>query len=200
MRNSNESQDAQNEMMISRRNLFKVAGVGGAMVLTAQIPLLQSKAIAQTNPASSTTLGALIRIGADDVVTLVLPRAEMGQGVHTALAMLIAEELEIDLATVRMEHAPANDKLYGRPDIGVQLTGGSNSIRTHWMPTRQMATAARMMLVSAAAQTWGVEPRDCKAEKGSVIHPASGRRLRYGQLAGRAAQLAVPTEIPQTRH
>lgn len=196
MRNSNESQDAQNEMMISRRNLFKVAGVGGAMVLTAQIPLLQSKAIAQTNPASSTTLGALIRIGADDVVTLVLPRAEMGQGVHTALAMLIAEELEIDLATVRMEHAPANDKLYGRPDIGVQLTGGSNSIRTHWMPTRQMATAARMMLVSAAAQTWGVEPRDCKAEKGSVIHPASGRRLRYGQLAGRAAQLAVPTEIP----
>ena len=70
MRNSNESQDAQNEMMISRRNLFKVAGVGGAMVLTAQIPLLQSKAIAQTNPASSTTLGALIRIGADDVVTL----------------------------------------------------------------------------------------------------------------------------------
>lgn len=196
MQNTHDSQDSLNAVMLSRRTLFKVASVGGAMVLTAQIPLLPSNAMAQANTATASTLGALIRIGSDNVVTLVLPRAEMGQGVHTSIAMLIAEELEIDLAKVRMEHAPANDKLYGRPDNGIQITGGSNSIRAHWLPTRQMGAAARLMLVSAAAQTWGVDPRACKAENGSVVHSASGRRLSYGQLAARAAQLPVPTEIP----
>lgn len=181
---------------VSRRSLLKAVGAGGALLLTVQIPLFAAKATAQTQGEGSASLSALVRIDADSVVTLVMPRAEMGQGIYTALSMLIAEELEVDLSTVRLEHAPANDKLYGRPDIGVQLTGGSNSVRTAWLPVRRVGAAARMMLVSAAAQTWGVEVSECKAEQGSVVHAASGRRLRYGQLAARAAQLPVPTQIP----
>lgn len=193
---TDKTESLPQEPLVSRRSVLKTAGAGGALLLTVQIPLFAAKATAQTQETGSSSLSALVRIDADSVVTLVMPRAEMGQGIYTALSMLIAEELEVDLATVRLKHAPANDKLYGRPDIGVQLTGGSNSVRTAWLPVRRVGAAARMMLVSAAAQTWGVEVGECKAEQGSVVHAASGRRLRYGQLAARAAQLPVPTQIP----
>lgn len=149
-----------------------------------------------TQNAPPATFNAVVRISDDDVVTLVMPRVEMGQGTYTALPMLIAEELEVNLARVRLEHAPADDKLYALPGGNVQVTGGSNSIRTAWLPMRQAGAAARSMLVSAAAQTWGVEACACKAHNGSVLHAASGRRLRYGEVAARAAQLPVPTQIP----
>jgi isoquinoline 1-oxidoreductase beta subunit len=179
---------------VTRRSWLKAAGAGGALLLTVQLPLAATKAVAKGAPPA--TFSAVVRIGADDVVTLVMPRVEMGQGTYTALPMLIAEELEVDLARVRLEHAPADDKLYGRPDVGVQVTGGSNSIRTAWLPMRQAGAAARLMLVSAAAQAWGVDVSACKTHNGSVLHPASGKRLRYGELAARAAQLPVPTQIP----
>lgn len=181
-------------VQLSRRSLLKAAGAGGALLLTVQLPLVATKAFAESKDAASATFSAVIRIGADDVVTLVMPRVEMGQGIYTAMSMLIAEELEIDLDKVRLEHSPANDKLYGRPDTGVQITGGSNSVRTAWLPMRQAGAAARMMLISAAAQTWGVEASACKAENGSVVHTASGRTLRYGQLAAKAAKLPMPAE------
>lgn len=179
---------------VSRRSLLKAAGVGGALLLTVQLPMAATKAVARNAPPA--TFNAVVRIGADDVVTLVMPRVEMGQGTYTAVPMLIAEELEVDLARVRLEHAPADDKLYALPGGNVQVTGGSNSIRTAWLPMRQAGAAARMMLVSAAAQTWGVEASACNAHNGSVLHAASGRRLRYGELAARAAQLPVPKQIP----
>lgn len=181
---------------LSRRGFLKVAGAGSALLLSVPLPVLATKAWAQTEARGAGSLSALVRIDSDSVVTLVMPRAEMGQSIYTALSMLIAEELEIDLASVRLEHAPANDKLYGRPDNGVQITGGSNSVRTAWLAMRQAGAAARIMLVSAAAQTWGVEAGSCKAENGSVVHGASGRRLTYGELAPRAAQLPVPERIP----
>ena len=183
-------------VQLSRRSVLKAAGAGGALLLTVQLPLAATKAVAAPAHASPATFNAVVRIGADDVVTLVMPRVEMGQGTYTAVPMLIAEELEVDLANVRLEHAPADDKLYALPGGSVQVTGGSNSIRTSWLPMRQAGAAARMMLVSAAAQAWGVETSACKAESGSVLHTASGRRLRYGELAALAAQLPVPAQIP----
>jgi isoquinoline 1-oxidoreductase beta subunit len=183
----------QDTLQLTRRTMLKAAGVGGALLLTVQLPLAATKAVAPSGAPA--TFNAVVRIGADDVVTLVMPRVEMGQGTYTAVPMLIAEELEVDLAKVRLEHAPADDKLYALPGAGVQVTGGSNSIRTAWLPMRQAGAAARMMLVAAAAQTWGVEAGACKAENGVVVHAATGRRLRYGALAARAAKLPVPTEI-----
>ncbi len=182
---------------LSRRSLLKAAGAGGALLLTVQVPLLATKAMAaQSNEAAPAAFNAVVRIGADDVVTLVMPRVEMGQGTYTAVPMLIAEELEVDLAKVRLEHAPADDKLYAVPGGGVQVTGGSNSVRSSWLPMRQAGAAARMMLVAAAAQAWRVETSTCRADNGSVVHLPSGRRVRYGELAERAAKLPVPTEIP----
>lgn len=181
---------------LTRRTLLKAAGAGGALLMSVQLPLLATKAFAAPEGAARATFNAVVRIGSDDVVTLVMPRAEMGQGVYTALSMMIAEELEVDLARVRLEHAPADDKLYGRPDVGVQVTGGSGSVRTAWLPMRQAGATARTMLVAAAAQTWGVDPAACTAKDGSVLHTGSGRRLRYGELAARAAQLPVPTQVP----
>lgn len=181
---------------LTRRALLKATGAGGALLLTVQLPLAATKAVAAPKDAPRATFNAVVRVGADDVVTLVMPRVEMGQGTYTALSLLIAEELEVDLARVRLEHAPADDKLYALPGAGVQVTGGSNSVRTAWLPMRQAGAAARMMLVAAAAQAWGVDAAACKAENGSVVHAASGRRLRYGELAARAAQLPVPTQIP----
>jgi isoquinoline 1-oxidoreductase beta subunit len=134
---------------------------------------------------------AWLRIGADDTVLVEVDRSEMGQGVTTSLPMLLAEELEADWTTVRIEFAPA-DKAYFNPLFGAQGTGGSTSIRAAYTPLRQAGAAAREMLIAAAAQTWGVDRAQCRAAQGSVIHAASGRRLRYGALVAAAAALPVP--------
>ena len=121
-----------------------------------------------------------------------LPQAEMGQGIYTALPMLVAEELEIGLDQVRVEHAPADDRVYANPLLGFQATGGSTSIRAFYEPMRQAGATARTMLVAAAAQRWGVEPADCRAENGAVVAPGSGRKLTYGELADEAASCRPP--------
>src|SRR3546814_6628395 len=107
------------------------------------------------------------------LVTLVIPSAEMGQGIYTAEAMLLAEELEVGLDQVRLEHSPPSDALYANPLIGVQLTGGSTSVRAFWTPLRQAGAAARTLLVAAAAKQWGVDPSILKAQLGKV---ADGKR------------------------
>jgi len=180
---------------VSRRTFLKAAGVGGALLLSVDLPLPFSRALAANGGRTNATFNAVVRIDTDDVVTLVMPRVEMGQATYTSLPMLIAEELEVDLARVRLEHAPPDDRLYAPTPGGQQITGGSDSVRTAWLPMRRAGAAARMMLVAAAAQTWGVEPAQCTARNGSVMHTPSGRQLRYGELAGRAAQLPVPAEI-----
>ncbi|EJE49308.1 aerobic-type carbon monoxide dehydrogenase, large subunit CoxL/CutL-like protein, partial [Acidovorax sp. CF316] len=141
---------------------------------------------------SSFEPNAFIRIGTDDTITLTMARVEMGQGIYTALAMLIAEELEVPLASVELAHAPADAARYGNPRAGgAQITGGSNSIMGAWEPMRTAGATARMMLVSAAAQEWGVPAAECTAQAGTVRHPATGRQLRYGQLTQRAAGLPL---------
>ncbi|QDL38708.1 xanthine dehydrogenase family protein molybdopterin-binding subunit [Rhodoferax sediminis] len=176
----------------TRRSILKAFAVGGALMVIVELAAGASKTA--TN-AQDQVLNAIVRVGADDVVTLVMPRVEMGQGTYTSLPLLIAEELEIDPAWVRLEHAPADDKLYANPSLGIQATGGSTSVSSAWIPMRQAGAAARIMLIQAAAKAWGVEPSACRAENGSVVHAATGRRLSYGKLAVQAAAVPVPAEI-----
>jgi len=138
---------------------------------------------------------AFVRIGADGRVTLVIPQIEMGQGMYTALPMLIAEELEVGLDQITVEQAPPNEKLYVNPLFGIQATGGSTSVRAFFEPLRKAGAAARMMLVAAAAAQWRVDPSTCRAKAGIVTHGPSGRSLTYGALAKHASEQPVPTEL-----
>jgi isoquinoline 1-oxidoreductase beta subunit len=124
-----------------------------------------------------------------------MPQVEMGQGVYTAIAMILAEELDADLAQVALEHAPPSDKLYGNPAFGIQATGNSNSIRAWWQGLREAGAAARAMLVQAAAKQWQVDPASCTASKSEVTHKDSGRKLSYGELAS-AASSETPKDVP----
>src|ERR1700739_4664303 len=104
---------------------------------------------------------AFIRIDRQGAVTLIMPQVEMGQGVYTSIAMILAEELDAQWGQVRVEAAPPSDKLYGNPTFGIQATGNSNSIRAFWMPLRKAGAASRAMLIQAAAQQWKVDPARC---------------------------------------
>src|SRR6202008_587683 len=139
---------------------------------------------------------AFIRIGGDGQIVLIMPYVEMGQGTYTSIPMLIAEELEVDLKQVRLEHAPPNEKLYGNPLLGgIQATGNSNAIRAAWQPMREAGAAARIMLVAAAAKRWRVDPASCRAQSGEVLHAPTGRRIGYGGLAADAAHMPVPENV-----
>lgn len=176
---------------LSRRNfLINSAVAGGGLVLSLSLSLGENKAAG----AEAFVPNAFIRIGGDGQVVLTMPYVEMGQGTYTSIPMLIAEELEVDLKQVRLEHAPPNEKLYFNPLLGVQATGNSNAIRGAWKPLREAGAAARMMLIEAAAKRWGVDAKSCRAEAGEVIH-SSGKRLSYGDLAADAARLPVPTNV-----
>src|SRR6516164_10381838 len=132
-------------------------------------------------PTSSRPMPS-IRIGSDGRIVLIMPYVEMGQGTYTSIPMLIAEELEVDLKQIQVEHAPPNEKLYANPLLGVQATGNSNAIRGGWKPLREAGAAARTMLVSAAAKRWKVDPASCGTQSGDVLHPSTGKRLKYGEL------------------
>jgi isoquinoline 1-oxidoreductase beta subunit len=146
-------------------------------------------------PESDASLApnAWVRVGSDGVVTVMIDRSEMGQGVITALTMLVAEELDADWARVRYEQASAN-AIYSNPvfPVAVQVTGGSASVRAAWTPLREAGAKARAMLVEAAAIQWGVVPETCRTERGRVIHEESKRSSDYGELAALAAALPVP--------
>jgi isoquinoline 1-oxidoreductase beta subunit len=133
---------------------------------------------------------AYLRITPDNKVTIVVARSEMGQGVRTALPMILAEELEADWKQIEIEQAGAST-LYGD-----QGTGGSASVKSTWDPMRKAGAAAREMLISAAALTWGVPRSTCAAREGAVLHGESKRRLSYGELAEKAATLPIPTDVP----
>jgi isoquinoline 1-oxidoreductase beta subunit len=133
---------------------------------------------------------AYLRITPDNKITVVVARSEMGQGVRTALPMILAEELEADWKEIEIEQAGAST-LYGD-----QTTGGSASVKTTWDPMRKAGAAAREMLISAAALTWGVPRSTCAAVEGNILHGASKRRLSYGELAEKAATLPIPTDVP----
>src|SRR5580704_9695126 len=138
---------------------------------------------------------AFIRIGSDGQVVLIMHYVEMGQGTYTSIPMLIAEELDVSLKQVRLEHAPPNEKLYANPMLGVQATGNSNAMRGAWKPLREAGATARVMLVAAAAKRWGVDAKSCRAQEGEVVHVPTGRRLKYGELAAEAAKMPVPADV-----
>jgi len=167
------------------------AMAGGGLVLSLRLPL----AIGDAAAADAFTPNAFIRISSDNRITLTMPYVEMGQGTYTSIPMLIAEELEVDLKQVELEHAPPNEKLYANPLLGVQATGNSNAVRGAWQPLRQAGATARTMLVAAAAKRWNVDPAACRAEGGTVLHPPSGRRATYGELAADAAGMSVPDKV-----
>jgi CO/xanthine dehydrogenase Mo-binding subunit len=179
---------------VNRRTFLQTSlGLTGAMVVAFVLPAPATGGAGAASRAFQPN--AFIAIGADGVVTLVMPFVEMGQGTYTAIPMLIAEELEVDLARVRLEHAPADEKRYAHPLFGTQITGGSGTMRGAWEPMRKAGAAARMMLIAAAAHEWKVNAGTCRAARGEVLHPSTGRKLAYGQLAAKAAMLAVPERI-----
>jgi len=181
----------------SRRTLMTGALAGG-FVLAFRLPLKAANEPEQPpdNPAGQFAPNAFIRIDHSGKTTLVMPPVEMGQGVYTAVAMILADELDADFAAVTLEHAPPNDKLYGNPTFGVQVTGNSNSIRSFWKPLRVAGATARAMLVQAAAGQWQVDPASCSAADGKVTHGASGRVLAYGDLVDAASSIPAPQNPP----
>ncbi len=189
----------------SRRRVVK-AGLAGGLVLALHLPVRAANEPEQApdSPAGQFAPNAFIRIDHAGKTTLVMPQVEMGQGVYTAVAMILAEELDADYSQVVLEHAPPDDKLYGNPIFGIQVTGNSNSIRAFWKPLRVAGAAARAMLVQAAAAQWQVDPASCSAAGGKVMHAASGRVAAYGDLVDAASALAVPNrsaaEGPQGFH
>ena len=180
----------------SRRGFLQAgAAAGGGLMLSLSLPFGNREAKA----ADTFIPNAFIRIGSDGQIVLIMPYVEMGQGTYTSIPMLIAEELEVDLKQVRLEHAPPNEKLYANPLLGVQATGNSNAIRGAWQPLRQAGAAARIMLVAAAAKKWNVDPASCRAQSGEVLHPPTGRSIKYGALASDAAAMSVPEKIAVKR-
>ncbi|HXS08230.1 MAG TPA: molybdopterin cofactor-binding domain-containing protein [Rhizomicrobium sp.] len=182
----------------SRRGLL-AGGLASGFMLAFHVPVAQALPanVAEGAPAAPPPFApnAFLRIDKAGKVTLIIPQVEMGQGVFTSLAMMIAEELDADWNNVHVEAAPANEKLYANPMLGVQATGNSNSIRAFWLPMRKAAAGARALLIQAAAKQWGVDAASCTAENSQVIHAASGRKLAYGVLADNANG-AAPAEPP----
>jgi len=168
----------------SRREF--VLGSSAALVLGFALP----SAARAAGATSSFQPSAYLRITPDSRVTVVCGSAEMGQGVLTAIPMLVAEELDADWSRVSVEQAPA-DPSFANPMFGIQATGGSSTVRAHWEPLRKAGAAAREMLVTAAAAQWKVSADQCRTESGHVLH-SSGKKLAYGALVGAASKLTPP--------
>src|SRR5262245_240254 len=165
---------ASGDISVSRRNFLRAGAAFGGGVMIGWVPEVQSAADpeqAVPNP------NAFIRLDRQGKVTIVSPMAEMGQGTDTSLPMLVAEELDVEMSSIAVEHAQPDDKLYGNPFLGgAQITGNSASIRGFYLPLRQIGAAARAMLMTAAANKLGVDPDTLKTEPGHVVD-ATGQRI-----------------------
>ncbi len=184
----------------ARRHFLKTSALaGGGLLLGLYLPRNARAAQAQAQAANplaepgAFSPNAYIRITPDDQVTLVVDKSEMGQGVMTALPMLLADEMDADWPRVKLEQAGAHDA-YKNPLLGMQATGGSTSVRSSWLPLRHAGATARALLVQAAAQRWQVDASACRTE-GGVVHGPAGQHARYGDLASAAAQLPVPEGV-----
>ncbi|MCU1318584.1 MAG: hypothetical protein JWP98_102 [Edaphobacter sp.] len=179
---------------MGRRSFMKLAGfAGGGLVLAFNLDTRVALAADGHKPTESNTLNAFVRIAPDNTVTLFSKGPEIGQGIKTAFGLIIAEELDADWKTVKVDQAPINPKVYG-----YQGAGGSTSIPRGWDQLRQAGATARAMLVSAAAKQWNVPASECNAASSCVSHKSSGRKLSYGALAKAAAAEPVPdaTKVP----
>lgn len=175
----------------SRREFLKTAGAGATLVIGFHLPAFGGPSSDEREPGATTFKpNAWLEVHPDGAVTIWTGRSEMGQGVRTAMPMIVAEELEADWRSVRVVQADAD------PAYGDQVTVGSRSVRSGFEPLRQAGAAAREVLISAAALTWGVSRDECRAASGVVEHTPTRRRLRYGDLTARAATLPVPQHPP----
>jgi isoquinoline 1-oxidoreductase beta subunit len=180
-----------------RRAVLKAgAAAGGAYLLGFYLPLGQGAQRAAPADAKRFEPNAFIRIDRQGLVTLVMPQVEMGQGIYTGLAMVLAEELDVGSDQVVLETAPPSDKLYANPIFGLQATGGSTSMRAFWTPMRKAGAGARAVLVQAAAKMWNSDPAGCRTERGEVIHEASGKKIAYGALIDHTAGITPPQDPP----
>lgn len=184
---------------ISRRDFLKLGAVGGAGLLLAVYFRTGGEVVKAETEVWDDAPGvfqpnAWLRIDSAGAVTVRINHSEMGQGITTGLAMILAEELDADWGKVAVEIAPA-ESVYKNPAFRVQMTGDSTSTRTSWDILRKAGAAARFMLVQAAAGAWSVSASECRTEKGQVIHPPSGKSAGYGQLAASAAQVPVPENV-----
>jgi isoquinoline 1-oxidoreductase subunit beta len=182
---------------VPRRDFLKTsAAIGGGLCFAAYVPELAARTLENSAANDvSFTPNAFVRIAPDDSVTIIVNHSEMGQGIYTSLPMLLNEELEAEWSRIRVEAAPV-DAAYNHAVFGLQMTGGSTTTPSEWERFRKMGAMARLMLVDAAAQNWGVPVAQCHVERGTVIHSASGRKASYGSLVVAASQLKPPADIP----
>jgi isoquinoline 1-oxidoreductase beta subunit len=185
-----------NPPQISRRGFLQVSAlVGGGMLVGWHMSSTMRGAIAATPQAGAVLQpNAFVRITPDNWITVIVGHTEMGQGVSTALPMLVAEELDADWDKVRWEQSPTA-LAYAHPLMHTQLTGGSITTMAQYEPQRKAGAAVRAILLAAAARRWNVDSASLHAEKSRVIHAASGRSASYGELASEAARLAAPDKV-----
>jgi isoquinoline 1-oxidoreductase beta subunit len=188
---------------VSRRGLLKGGALSlGGLVISTWLPPMATRSMAaeavsaaRLGDKASPGFGAFVRVALDGQVTLISPKIEMGQGVQTGIAMMVAEELEVPLSSVRIEESPPDAALYTDNILQFQATGGSSSTRYTWEPLRKAGATARVLLIQAAAVRWNVAPSLCRAENGQVLGP-NGKTLSYGELVEAAAALPVPKDVP----
>ncbi|HZR46268.1 MAG TPA: xanthine dehydrogenase family protein molybdopterin-binding subunit [Candidatus Manganitrophaceae bacterium] len=178
---------------VSRRVFLQMFGLGAAgLVLAVHMGALPAWAEEQGAPEGLPLKpNAYLKVGRDGAITFIVPRVDMGQGIYTSTAQLVAEELDVDPADFKLEHAPPNDPVYGIPS-GVQLTGASSSIAGLWLPMRQVGAITRSMFIAAAAKEWNVNPSTLRTEKGMIYHDASRRKVGYGELVDAVAKIDPP--------
>src|SRR6516225_5788292 len=180
-------------MEIDRRSLLvSAAAFGGSLALGFAIPFGPEAAQASSTGSEIT---AWIVIAPDDAITIRVARSEMGQGISTALPMLVAEELECDWSRVKAEFVGPDENLRRERAWGDMSTGGSRSVRSSQQALRTAGATAREMLIAAAAAHWGVPAGECRAANSMITHTPSGRRLRFGEMAAAAAQMAPPQDV-----
>lgn len=172
-------------IQMDRRNFLRVSGAAGAGFILAFS--IRGKAEASPSNTSANPLNAYIRVSPDGSIYIYSKNPEIGQGIKTAMPMIIVEELDADWKDVKVEQSPINEKVFGR-----QNAGGSRSIATNWNAMREAGATARSMLVQAAAQRWNVPAIECTAKKSFVFHKTTSRQAAYHELASDAAKLPVP--------
>ncbi len=180
-----------------RREFLKTsAAIGGGLWIAAYVPELAARSVSHA-PANASVFApnAFVRIAPDESVTVIVNHSEMGQGIYTSLPMLLNEELEADWSKIKVEAAPV-DAAYNHTVFGLQMTGGSTTTPSEWERFRKMGAMARLMIIDAAAQKWGVAASECRVEKGVVIHTVSGRKATFGSLVEAASQSKSPATIP----
>jgi isoquinoline 1-oxidoreductase beta subunit len=179
---------------MKRREFLKFSlAASGGLLLGLYLPGKSKLVRAQERSPSVFMPNAFVRIGTDERVMVIVNHSEMGQGVYTALPMLLAEELDADWNKIGFEPAPVDPK-YNHPVFGIQVTGGSTSVWSAFEQFRQAGAAARAMLIAAAAQRWGVDPAMLRTVSGTVVD-RTNRKLTYGQLAEAAAKMTPPTQV-----